>query len=50
MSEVMMSSFANKKSRMFFYTKREILLYKDGTFAYKRKNKSEKVKIMIEPK
>lgn len=32
---------------MFFYTQREILLYTDGSFAYKAKNKSEKIKMTI---
>jgi len=34
---------------MLFYTKREILLFKDGSFAYKRKNKSIKIKLIIKP-
>ena len=42
--EVVRSTFAGKKSKMFFYTQREIVLFTDGSFAYKRKNKSDKIK------
>jgi hypothetical protein len=41
--------FAGKKTRMIFYTQREILLFSNGNFAYKRKNKSEDIKLTIEP-
>lgn len=44
-----MRGFAAKKSSMIkiLYTQREILLFSDGSFAYKRKNKSEKTKQLI---
>ena len=32
---------------MFFYTQREIVLFSDGSFAYKGKNKSAKIKVSI---
>jgi hypothetical protein len=34
---------------MFMHSSREIILYTNGTFAYKRKNKSDKIKLMIRP-
>jgi hypothetical protein len=48
-AEIIMRSFASKKSSMIsiLYTQREILLFSDGSFAYKRKNKSEKTKQLI---
>ena len=49
MNDIIITTFANKKSRMLFYTKREIILFKDGSFAYKRKNKSIKIKLIIKP-
>ena len=44
-----MRGFASKQSSMIkiLYTQREILLFSDGSFAYKRKNKSEKTKQLI---
>ena len=39
--DVLLSTFAGKKAKLFFYTQRELLLKTDGTFCYKRKNKSE---------
>ena len=44
-----MTTFAGKKAKLFFYTQRELLVLKDGTFAYKRKNKSDQIKLMIKP-
>jgi|TARA_B110001450_G_C17160547_1_gene295059 hypothetical protein len=38
--DVMLTTFAGKKAKLFFYTQREILLLKDGTFCYKKKNKA----------
>lgn len=32
---------------MFFYTQREVVLYTDGSFAYKGKNKTDKIKLMV---
>jgi hypothetical protein len=40
-------AFAGKKSRMIFFTQRELLLFSNGNFAYKRKNKSEIIKQTI---
>ena len=49
--EVLMISFAGKKGALpLFYTQREIILFSDGSFAYKRKQKSPKIKQMISPK
>jgi len=39
-----MRTFVGKKSRMILYTQREIILFSDGSFGYKRKNKSDKFK------
>lgn len=39
--DILMTTFAGKKAKLFFYTQRELLVLKDGTFAYKRKNKSD---------
>lgn len=43
-----MRTFVGKKSRMILYTQREIILFTDGSFGYKR-NKSEKFKQIIQP-
>ena len=45
--QIQRQTFAGKKSKMFFYTQREIVLFTDGSFAYKAKNKSEKIKMTI---
>ena len=42
-----MRTFVGKKSRMILYTQREIILFSDGSFGYKRKNKSDKFKQII---
>ena len=47
---IVMRTFAGKKTRMIFYTQRELLLFSNGNFSYKRKNKSEIIKLTIEPK
>jgi hypothetical protein len=48
--EVQMITFAGKKGSLpLFYTQREIILFNDGCFAYKRKQKSPKIKKMISP-
>ena len=45
-----MITFAGKKGQLpLFYTQREIILFNDGCFAYKRKQKSPKIKKMISP-
>ena len=44
-----MSTFAGKKAKLFFYTQRELLLFSDGTFSYKRKNKSDVIKLSVAP-
>ena len=46
-SKVILTTVASKKSRMIFYSKREIMLFSDGSFAYKRKNDTEKIKLHI---
>ncbi len=43
--DVMLTTFAGKKAKLFFYTQRELLLLKDGTFCYKKKNKSNEIKL-----
>ena len=48
-SDVILTTFAGKKAKLFFYTPRELLLLKDGTFCYKKKNKSDKIKLSINP-
>jgi|TARA_B110001450_G_C17581309_1_gene465043 hypothetical protein len=48
-SEIVLNTFAGKKAKLFFYTQRELLLFSDGTFAYKRKNKSERIKLSVSP-
>ena len=45
--EIVLKTFAGKKSRMIYYTQRELILFSNGSFAYKRKNKSEKTKQTI---
>ena len=48
---IVMQGFAQKKTRMFFvYNEREICLFSNGNFAYKRKNHSEQIKKTIMPK
>lgn len=42
--EIVLKTFAGKKSRMIYYTQRELVLFSNGSFAYKKKNKSEKTK------
>jgi len=44
-----MSTNAGKRSRMYFYTQRKIILFSDGTFAYTRKNKSPTIRMVIKP-
>ena len=44
-----MTTFAGKKAKLFFYTQRELCLFSDGTFAYKRKNKSDVIKLSVKP-
>ena len=48
-SKVILSTVASKKSSFVFYSKREIMLFSDGSFAYKRKNNSDKIKLHIKP-
>lgn len=45
-----MTTFAGKKAKLFFYTPRELVLMKDGTFCYKKKNRSEDIKLAMKPK
>lgn len=47
---VLLRTFAGKKSRLIISTTREILLFKDGSFAYKGRKKSKKIKQTIKPK
>ena len=49
--EIYLIANASKKTKMIFYTKREIILYKDGSFGqkFKSKNKSHLIKFIIEP-
>ena len=47
--DIILNTFAGKKAKLFFYTQRELLLFSDGTFAYKRKNKSDIIKLSITP-
>ena len=47
--DIVLNTFAGKKAKLFFYTQRELLLFSDGTFAYKRKNKSDRIKLSITP-
>lgn len=44
-----MTTFAGKKAKLFFYTPRELLLMKDGTFCYKKKNRSNEIKLAMKP-
>ena len=44
--EVFKTTFAGKKSKFVFYTQRKIILYTDGSFAYKSKNKN-KIKLFV---
>lgn len=48
---IMLTTFAGKKAKLFFYTQRELLLLKDGTFCYKKKNKSQsdQIKLSVKP-
>ena len=48
--DVIMTTFAGKKAKLFFYTPRELVLLKDGTFCYKKKNRSEDIKLAMKPK
>tara|TARA_B110000285_G_scaffold226032_1_gene285127 strand:+ start:1410 stop:1553 length:144 start_codon:yes stop_codon:yes gene_type:complete len=43
--EIVLNTFAGKKATLFFRTQRELLLFSDGTFAYKKKNKSDIIKM-----
>ena len=43
-----MKELAYKKSRMFFFSYREIILYNNGDFTYSRK-KSKSIRLTIKP-
>ena len=45
--EIVLKTFAGKKSRMIYYSQRELILFSNGSLEYKRKNKSEKTKQTI---
>ena len=47
---IVLRTFAGKKTKLIFYTQREILLFTNGNFAYKRKNNSDTIKQTIQPK
>ena len=47
--EIVLNTFAGKKAKLFFRTQRELLLFSDGTFAYKKKNKSDIIKLSVSP-
>jgi hypothetical protein len=46
-SKVILQTIAKKKSNILFSSKREIILFSDGSFAYKRKNDLQKIKLHI---
>ena len=45
----MLTTFAGKKAKLFFYTPRELTLLNDGTLSYKKKNKSDQIKLAMKP-
>ena len=45
--KIVLNTFAGKKSRMIYYSQRELILFSNGSLEYKRKNKSEKTKQTI---
>jgi hypothetical protein len=47
--QVLLRTLAGKKSRLIIHTTREVLLFSDGSLAYKRRNKSQVIKYIIKP-
>lgn len=47
--QILLRTLAGKKSRLIIYTTREVLLFSDGSLAYKRRNKSQVIKYIIKP-
>ena len=46
--EIVLKTFVGKKSKLIFhYNQRELILYSNGSLAYKKKNKSDKTKQTI---
>jgi len=39
--KVVLDTLVGKKTRMFFYSSRQVFLYDDGSFAYSRRKKKE---------
>ena len=46
--EIVLKTFVGKKSKLIFhYNQRELILYSNGSLAYKKKNKSDNTKQTI---
>lgn len=49
-TDVLLSNLAGLKTKFFFYSQREIVLYSNGNFGFFKKKRYKGLKVLIEPK